>query len=268
MHSYNETLGTVFQALTDPTRRAVIQRLGRGPASTKELAKPFNMALPSFMQHLTLLENSGLIVSKKTGRVRTWQIEREKLAAVEAWILEQRALWEGRTDRFVDYVEQLYESESNMTESPYDFTVSRIIQAPRRVVWKAWTTPEHLEKWWCPKPLTARIRRFDVRPGGAFDLIMRDPNGQESPIMGAFLEIVPRERIVFTTALTEEWRPAATPLPITAVISMSGENNITNYATRVLVKNEEERQKLEQMNFEAGWTLGIDQLAELVAHLL
>ncbi len=161
MNNYGESLGNVFQALADPTRRAVIQRLGVGPASTKELAQPFGMALPSFMQHLGVLENSGLIASKKQGRVRTWQLDQERLIAVESWILEQRALWEERIDRFVNYVEDWYARETNLTENKYDFTVSRLIKAPRSVVWKAWTLPEHLEKWWCPKPMTTKI----VGPG-------------------------------------------------------------------------------------------------------
>src|SRR5438552_10347361 len=114
MSNYSESLGSVFQALAHPTRRAVIQRLGVGPASTKELAQQFDMALPSFMQHLSVLENNGLIASKKVGRVRTWQIEQAKMLAVEVWIREQRALWERRTDRFVDYVEELYEREAYM----------------------------------------------------------------------------------------------------------------------------------------------------------
>ncbi len=267
MDTYRESLGNVFQALADPTRRAVIQRLGVGPASTKELAQPFGMALPSFMQHLTYLENSGLIASKKEGRVRTWQLDQERLIAVESWILEQRALWEERTDRFVNFVEDWYARETNLTENKYDFTVSRVIKAPRSVVWKAWTIPELLEKWWCPKPMTTKIVGFDLRPGGAFDLRMGDPSGAETPITGAFLEIVPEERIVFTTALTEDWRPAPTLLPITAIISMTNDSNRTKYETRVLVKNEEERQKLEAMNFEAGWSLGIDQLTELAEQL-
>ncbi len=264
----SESLSKVFQALADPTRRAVIQRLGRGPASTKELAQPFDMALPSFMQQLTVLENSGLITSSKVGRVRTWQIEQEQVGEAASWILEQRALWEGRTDRLVDYVEDWYERETHMTENRNDFTVSRLIKAPRSVVWKAWTVPEHLEKWWCPKPMTTKIVGFDLRPGGAFDLLMGDPSGEETPITGAFLEIVPEERIVFTTALTQGWRPAATVLPITAIISLTNESEGTRYATRVLVKNEEERQKLQEMDFEAGWSIGIDQLSELAAQLI
>ena len=263
MPNDNETLGNVFQALADPTRRAVIDRLGIGPASTKELASPFDMALPSFMQHLSMLEASGLITSKKVGRVRTWEIKQEEFDAVESWIVKQRAVWEARTDRFANYVEALYKREQ-MADQNHDFIVSRLIKAPRHFIWKAWTEPQHLEHWWTPKPMTGKLTSFELRQGGAFDLVMRDPDGQESAVTGAFLELIEDERIVFTTALTADWRPAPTPLPITAIISMSDVSDGTWYATRVLVKDEAERQQLEQMGFEPGWSLGIDQLAELV----
>ena len=133
-----------------------------------------------------------------------------------------------------------------MTDKNSDFIVSRLIKAPRRLIWKAWTIPEHLEKWWTPKPMTAKVTGFDLRPGGAFDLLMNDPSGAESPITGTFLELIPEERIVFTTALTEGWRPAPTLLPITAIISMSDVSDGTWYATRVLVKDDEERQQLQK----------------------
>jgi uncharacterized protein YndB with AHSA1/START domain len=265
MANNSEFLGNVFQALADPTRRAVIQRLSVGPASTKELAQPFqHMKLPSFMQHLTLLENSGLIASKKVGRVRSWQIKQEQIAAAESWLLEQRALWEGRTDRFAAYVENWYERERKLADNRNEFTVSRLIKAPRGIVWKAWTMPEHLEKWWCPAPLTCKVLSLDLRLGGAFVIMMRDLGGQEIPQTGAFLEIVPEEQIVFTTALTERWRPAASFLPITATISMRDENGATRYETQVLYKNDEERKKLSEMHFEVGWSAAIDQLGELV----
>jgi len=262
------SLGTLFQALADPTRRAVIEQLGAGPASTKELAQPFGLALPSFMQHLTVLERSGMIVSTKIGRVRTWQIEPEQMSVAEAWLRDQREVWEQRTDRLVDYVEEWVAREATMTENNNDVVVVRIIKAPPRVVWSAWTVPEHLEKWWCPKPMTTKIVGFNLRPGGAFDLVMGDPRGAETAITGAFLDIVPEERIVFTTALTEGWRPATTPLPITAIISMTDHRDGTLYATRVLAKNDEDRQRLHEINFDVGWSLGIDQLEELVAQLM
>lgn len=263
MTNTNEMIGNVFQALADPTRRAVIRRLGTGPASTKELAKPFDMALPSFMQHLNVLENSGLIASEKVGRVRTWKIELKQLDAAEAWLSEQRAIWEDRADRFADYVEMLQQRGIEVTSS-YEFTVTRHINASRSLVWQAWTTPEHLEKWWVPRPMTARVVGFDLRPGGAFDLQMFTPDGQESSVTGAFLDIVPESLIVFTTALTSDWRPAETPVPITAFISMTEDDNTTRYNTRVLYKNKADSDKLHAMNFEAGWSIGIDQLEELV----
>jgi DNA-binding transcriptional ArsR family regulator len=99
MDQYSEQLNGVFQALADPTRRAVLGRLSRGPASISELAKPFDMALPSFMKHIRSLEDSGWILTRKEGRVRTCAIEKKAFAAADAWLSAQRALWEARFDR-------------------------------------------------------------------------------------------------------------------------------------------------------------------------
>jgi DNA-binding transcriptional ArsR family regulator len=104
MEQYPEQLNGIFQALADPTRRAVLRRLGRGPASISELAEPFDMALPSFMKHIHSLEDSGWIRTRKEGRVRTCAIEKKQFAAVDAWLSAQRALWEGRTDRLEQFV--------------------------------------------------------------------------------------------------------------------------------------------------------------------
>jgi len=106
MEQYQSQLDGIFQALADPTRRAVVGRLGRGSASVGELAAPFAMALPSFMKHIHVLEESGLIRTRKTGRVRTCEIDRVRLAAVDGWLNEQRAIWEGRTDRLEQFVTQ------------------------------------------------------------------------------------------------------------------------------------------------------------------
>jgi DNA-binding transcriptional ArsR family regulator len=103
MEKYSQLDG-VFQALADPTRRAVLGRLGRGPATVSELAEPFDMALPSFMKHIRLLEESGWIRTRKQGRVRTCAIEKKPFAAVESWLTAQRALWEARTDRLEQFV--------------------------------------------------------------------------------------------------------------------------------------------------------------------
>jgi DNA-binding transcriptional ArsR family regulator len=104
-------LDRVFHALGDPTRRAVIRRLGRGPAAVGELAKPHKMALPSFMQHLAALEKCGLVTSRKEGRARVYRLQPKPLEAAEKWMIEQRALWETRLDQLDDYLLQMKESE-------------------------------------------------------------------------------------------------------------------------------------------------------------
>lgn len=107
MDNYTYSLDAVFHALSDATRRAVVQRLGRGPASVKDLAEPFDMALSSFMKHIGVLERSGLIRSEKRGRVRTCRVEPKSLALAEQWAAEQRAIWQGRFDRLDAYVENI-----------------------------------------------------------------------------------------------------------------------------------------------------------------
>lgn len=95
-------LDQVFHALADSTRRKVIERLVAGPASTSELAEPFDMALPSFTQHLAVLERAGLVTSTKTGRVRTYRLAPAGLEVADGWLADQRRLWEQRLDQLDD----------------------------------------------------------------------------------------------------------------------------------------------------------------------
>jgi DNA-binding transcriptional ArsR family regulator len=102
----------VFHALSNATRRKVLERLSSGPATVSELAAPFEMQLPSFVQHLAVLEQSRLVKSKKRGRVRTYHIAPERLEVAEDWLARRRRMWEARLDRFDRYVMQLKERES------------------------------------------------------------------------------------------------------------------------------------------------------------
>ena len=101
----------VFYALSNSTRRRVLEQLSIGPATVSELAAPFDMKLPSFVQHLSVLEESRLVKSKKRGRVRTYEIAPERLKVAEHWLSARRELWEARLDRFDEYVKQLKEKE-------------------------------------------------------------------------------------------------------------------------------------------------------------
>jgi DNA-binding transcriptional ArsR family regulator len=107
MLNQSSSLDLAFQALADPSRRAMIAHLARGPASVSELARPFTMSLPAVMQHLAVLESAGLVRSQKAGRVRTCRIDPQALGHVEAWISAQRMEWERRLDRLGAYLEEL-----------------------------------------------------------------------------------------------------------------------------------------------------------------
>ncbi|MFD9602478.1 ArsR/SmtB family transcription factor [Streptomyces sp. NPDC056708] len=104
MPNYGGSLDRVFQALADGTRRAMVERLIRGPVSVSELARPLEMSLPAVMQHIQVLEACGLVRSEKIGRVRTCRIEPDVLRTAEDWLAEQRTSWERRLDRLGDYL--------------------------------------------------------------------------------------------------------------------------------------------------------------------
>ena len=105
----NQQLTRVFRALSDPTRRAVLERLTRGSAAVSELAQPFKMALPSFVQHLGVLEECGLVRSKKEGRVRIYALAPKPLQTAEYWLSAQRAIWERRLDSLDEFLKTLKE---------------------------------------------------------------------------------------------------------------------------------------------------------------
>src|SRR4051812_21279143 len=109
MRNQAAKLSRVFQPLAAPTRRAVVERLSRGPTATSELARPFRMALPSFLQHLDLLQKCGLVRSRKSGRVRTYELAPDTLKAAEDWMATQRLLWDRRLDQLDSFLEGLKE---------------------------------------------------------------------------------------------------------------------------------------------------------------
>lgn len=152
-----------------------------------------------------------------------------------------------------------------MTDEHHDLTISRLINAPPAKVWKAWSTPEHLAKWWIPSPIECKVIKLDLRPGGGFETRMRQGGGAFQPhVEACFLDIVPEQRIVWTTCLSEGWRPIEPWLALTAIISLAAEGKATRYSARVLHKNAADSRKHEEMGFQEGWGTTIDQLAALM----
>jgi len=152
------------------------------------------------------------------------------------------------------------------TEST-DLVISRLVRAPRAKLWQAWADPKLLKEWWCPRPWTTEVREFDLRPGGAFYTFMRGPDGGTSDNPGAFLEIVPQARIVFTSMLTGGWRPNTPWLPFTAIITMADEASGTRYVATVMHPDPATRDKHDEMGFHEGWGTCITQLDDFALQL-
>lgn len=142
----------------------------------------------------------------------------------------------------------------------HDLVISRLLHAPRSTLWRAWTEPELLKQWWCPKPWTTEVKAFDLRPGGGFHTFMQGPDGGTSDNPGCFLEIVPQQRIAFTTMLGADWRPQSPWMGMTAVITMADEADATRYVASVMHPDRATRDRHQEMGFFDGWNTCIDQL--------
>lgn len=155
-----------------------------------------------------------------------------------------------------------------MTIEDAELTISRFIDAPPNVIWEAWSTPEHLAKWWIPAPIECDVVKLDLRPGGGFETRMREGDGAFQPhVEGCFLDVVPERHLVFTTVLAEGWRPTEPWLALTAIITFEAEGQGTRYSARVLHKSVADSRKHATMGFDEGWGTAIGQLAALTQRI-
>ncbi|MFA9440228.1 SRPBCC family protein [Uliginosibacterium sp. sgz301328] len=145
---------------------------------------------------------------------------------------------------------------------PRDLVISRVLRAPREALWRAWSEPELLKQWWCPRPWTTDVRAFDLRPGGAFHTFMQGPDGGTSDNPGSFLEVVPQSRLVFTSMLTAGWRPNTPWLGFTAIITMTDEGDGCRYVAQVMHPDIASCEQHEKLGFFDGWNTAITQLEE------
>ncbi|WP_349437635.1 SRPBCC family protein [Pararhizobium sp. A13] len=148
----------------------------------------------------------------------------------------------------------------------FDLTISRVIRAPRSLVWSAWTDPASFEQWWIPAPARCKVVDMVMRPGGAFVTRISEDGGDFAPHLDAcFLDIADGERIVFTNALVGGWRPAEQPF-MTAIITLQNHPDGTEYTAHVMHRNNADRNMHAEMGFYDGWGTVVEQLAKLVEH--
>ncbi len=144
-----------------------------------------------------------------------------------------------------------------------DLVLNREIDVPVDLVWKAWTTPEHLKQWFVPRPWTIISCTIDLRPGGAFSTVMRSPEGAEFSNNGCVLDVVPHERLVFTDTLLPGYRPSANPF-FTAVVDLVAKGERTQYTATAIHGTPESRKKHEDMGFHTGWGIVLTQMVDFI----
>jgi uncharacterized protein YndB with AHSA1/START domain len=149
-------------------------------------------------------------------------------------------------------------------EGDRELKLTRLIDAPREAVWKAWTDPQLLKQWFAPLPYTTPEAELDLRPGGSNVIVMQGPDGTRMPNRGTYLEVKPNERLVFTDAYTGDWAPREGKPFMTVVLTFEDEGGKTRYTARVLHWTAEDRETHEKMGFHQGWAICAEQLAALV----
>jgi uncharacterized protein YndB with AHSA1/START domain len=157
-------------------------------------------------------------------------------------------------------------SNYDQVDPKLDLVLERVVEAPRALIWKAWTQPEHLKKWLAPLPWTTVECEVDLRPGGIFRFVMRSPEGKDFPNVCCYLEIVENEKLVWTDALLPGYRPAVKGF-FTAILTFEEYGGGTRYTARAIHKDEADRQTHEDMGFYAGWSQCLDQLLALIPQI-
>jgi uncharacterized protein YndB with AHSA1/START domain len=154
--------------------------------------------------------------------------------------------------------------DKTFTPDPrFDLVLERLVDVPPEKVWAAWTRPEHVVRWFTPRPWSTVDCEIDLRPGGIFRTVMRSPEGEDHENVGCFLEVVENRRLVFTDALGPGWRPKLEPF-MTAVVAIEPHGKGTKYTAIAIHKDEDTRKKHEEMGFHGGWATALDQLVEYV----
>jgi uncharacterized protein YndB with AHSA1/START domain/DNA-binding transcriptional ArsR family regulator len=269
-----DTLSVTLSALADPTRRAILARLAEGAATVKELAAPFAISGPAISKHLRVLERAGLITRGREAQWRPCRLEAAPLAEVAEWAEEFRRFWDASYDRLDDYLRHLQREEQTMTTAPKtgettvttpsdrEVVAARVFEAPRELVWSAYTEPDHLRRWMLgPEGWTMPVCELDLRPGGAYRFVWRKEDGSELTITGVHKEVEPPERLVATESWGDEWPESLN------TITFSEEDGRTTITVTMLYPSKEARDAALATGMTDGMNQGYDRLEELLRSL-
>lgn len=273
----SRSVHVAFHALADATRLAVVERLTISPASVSVLAKPFQMALPSFMQHLAVLDDAGITISHKSGRTRVYQLAPGGLIDATAVMTRLRNHWDRKLDQLDQLLQSTKQPNKGATMTTYipnpdlDLVLERTLTVPVDRVWAAWTEPELMLQWFTPAPWKTVACDIDLRAGGHSVITMESPEGERFPNAGCYLVVDPNKLLVFTSVMAEDYRPVspangAENLPFTARIELTATpDGGTHYRAIAMHADVAGCARHAEMGFHDGWGAALDQLVTLMS---
>jgi uncharacterized protein YndB with AHSA1/START domain/DNA-binding transcriptional ArsR family regulator len=254
-----------FSALADPTRRKILELLARdGPLSAAEICDHFQVSAPAISQHLKILRETDLVSMEKRAQQHIYQVNPQAVLEIADWAGQMTQLWSQRFDVLEQVLEaekiSLMERSSQMTNPVgRELSLTRVFDAPRELVFKAWTEPAMVARWWGPHGFTNPVCEMDVRPGGALVIHMRGPDGVVYPGRGVFREVVPPQRLVFMlTAIENEAGQAQ--LETLNTITFEEMANKTKLTLQVVVITATPAADGPLSGMEAGWTQSLERL--------
>lgn len=263
----------VFSALAEPTRRSILEMLAsRGPLSATEIYEQFPVSPPAISQHLKVLREARLVLMEKRAQQHIYQINPETLFELEAWARQMMRLWNQRFDALDQVLEvekmkiqaeqnKKVENIENLKETELTFT--RIFDAPRELVFKAFSEAEQIRQWWPPQGWTMPVCRLDFRPGGEWIYNFRNSDGEEHWSKAVYDEIVPVEKIVYTDWFIDAQGNVIQGLPSKQVtMTFDDLDGKTQLNVHVQLKSAADRKKLVEMGFMQGFTQTLNNLEQ------
>jgi uncharacterized protein YndB with AHSA1/START domain/DNA-binding transcriptional ArsR family regulator len=264
-----------YTALSDATRRKIIEMLANGgPLPASEIYEQFPVSPPAVSQHLKVLREAGLVRMQKQAQQRIYSIDPAVLREVEDWAGQMARLWNQRfnaLDRVLE-AEKHRAATQTSERSTYmqkpitqELTLTRVFDAPRELVFKAWTDPRLVAEWWSPHGFTNAAVELDLRPGGAIYILMRWPDGRDNPMKGTYHEIVPPERLVFTsTALEDEAGMPQLEVRNTVTFAEQGSQTLLTLHA-VVVRGTTQAAEAALAGMEIGWSQSLEKLTALLS---
>lgn len=264
----------IFSALADANRRKIIELLANsGELSASEISQRFAVSAPAISQHLKALREANLVLVEKRGQQRIYQLNPRAILELETWASEMTQRWNRRFDVLERVLEaekkKIRQSEREQTMANLDVsevTVTRVFDAPRELVFKAFTDPELIAQWWGPNEFDVAACEVDPRPGGVFNIDMRAPDGAVFEGKGAFREVIAPERLVFVTQgfADEAGRPQLEVLYTLTFTEQSGKTTLI-LRSELIHATPAMAEILPGM--EQGWSESFDKLAGSLGRL-